>query len=318
MSNFRYTLDKSSRKFNCPACGKKRFVRFYDNEANEYVDSDCGRCDREVSCGYYKPYKSNASTPINYGGYFQHTKRNQSNNNIYIPEEDFSSCLKNYSNAPFFQNLKKDGFADIDIEEAIKLYGLGTYNYLNQYATTFPYINYNGQITFIQVKAFDSNNHGIGNPNSLVALESIKGRKDKWIEDYQNQEKKIRCFFGEHLLKRFPDNPIALVEAPKTAVYCSLYFGLPKTKKDFIWMAVYSKSSFSVDKLKYFINRKVELFPDLSKDGSTFREWETKANKFQKEIKGIKFKLNTFLEDNASQELKDTGGDMADFITMNI
>ena len=52
MTQYRYQLDKSSKKFHCPECGKKRFVKYIDNETGEYTDSHYGRCDRETSCTY--------------------------------------------------------------------------------------------------------------------------------------------------------------------------------------------------------------------------------------------------------------------------
>jgi hypothetical protein len=48
-------LDKSSRKFSCPKCSKKSFVKFIENETGNYLSDDFGRCDRESKCGYYSP-----------------------------------------------------------------------------------------------------------------------------------------------------------------------------------------------------------------------------------------------------------------------
>lgn len=60
MTNFKYTLDTSSKKFHCPECGKKRFVRYVNNETKEYTSDEFGRCDREQSCGYFNtPSKQN-------------------------------------------------------------------------------------------------------------------------------------------------------------------------------------------------------------------------------------------------------------------
>lgn len=36
----------------------------------------------------------------------------------------------------------------------------------------------------------------------------------------------------EHLLSQYPSNPIAFVEAPKTAIYCTTYFGSPENPKN--------------------------------------------------------------------------------------
>jgi len=52
--NFKYTLDKGSKKFTCPACHKKRFVKYVDTNTGNCLSDDFGRCDRESQCGYHK------------------------------------------------------------------------------------------------------------------------------------------------------------------------------------------------------------------------------------------------------------------------
>lgn len=52
--NFRYTLDKSSKKFTCPDCHKKTFVKYFDIETNNYLPDNFGRCDRVENCAYHK------------------------------------------------------------------------------------------------------------------------------------------------------------------------------------------------------------------------------------------------------------------------
>lgn len=55
MNNYRYKLDKSSKKHNCPQCGKKRFVKYIDEETGQYLPDHYGRCDREDECNYHNP-----------------------------------------------------------------------------------------------------------------------------------------------------------------------------------------------------------------------------------------------------------------------
>ncbi|MFZ4679008.1 MAG: DUF6371 domain-containing protein [Flavobacterium sp.] len=54
MEQYKYTLDKSSKKFICPKCESRSFVKYMDNEKLSYLPDEFGRCDRETNCGYHK------------------------------------------------------------------------------------------------------------------------------------------------------------------------------------------------------------------------------------------------------------------------
>ena len=54
METFKYTLDNGSKKFLCPDCTKKTFVRYIETETGNYLTDDFGRCDRETECKYHK------------------------------------------------------------------------------------------------------------------------------------------------------------------------------------------------------------------------------------------------------------------------
>ena len=66
MTQYRYHLDKTSKKFNCPKCGKKSFVKYIETETGHYADSQYGRCDREIKCGYFEYPNSNSIINYNY------------------------------------------------------------------------------------------------------------------------------------------------------------------------------------------------------------------------------------------------------------
>lgn len=337
-TEFRYILEKGSRKHICPACGKKRFVRYVDTQTGEYLPEHYGRCDREGNCRYHlNPYQDGYAKMIwerenggrNLSGIPNNWKLIKKEKSqppvelVYFDFETFKRTLQtNYENNVFIQNLFSRvpyPFNPANVTKVIELYRLGTI--LSGYRTgavSFPFIDISGNVRAVQVKQFDETNHTIGTDFLHSILEKHYKQNNKplpeWLEKYVRQEKKVTCLFGEHLLREFPSNPIALVEAPKTAVYGTLYFGLPETPENFVWLAVYNKSSFSLDKMKPLRDRFVYVFPDLSKDGGTFREWETKAKEFERGLHGTKFIFSDLLEKLAPERDKKEGYDIADYL----
>ena len=338
-NEYRYIFEKGSRKHICPECGKKRFVRYVDSKTGEYLPEQYGRCDREANCGYHlNPYQD---------GYSKMIWGKENGNSIVIPTrwkppttrkvqqppvkpiyfdfEAFKRTLRpeHYENNIFIQNLfgrVQFPFDPADVTRVIELYRLGTVSAgYRSGAVTFPFIDIDGNVRAVQVKQFDEANHTTGTDflHSILArhYNDIGKQLPEWLETYMSQDKKVSCLFGEHLLNKFPSNRIALVEAPKTAIYGTLYFGLPETPDQYLWIAVYNKSSFSLDKVKPLQGRFVDVFPDLSKDGGTFREWEAKAKEFERQLPGTQFKMYDFLEHEALEADRVNGEDIADYLT---
>jgi hypothetical protein len=52
---YKYTLDKGSKKFLCPNCSQKTFVKYIDTDTGNYIPDEFGKCDREKNCNYRKP-----------------------------------------------------------------------------------------------------------------------------------------------------------------------------------------------------------------------------------------------------------------------
>lgn len=59
ISNYRYVLDTSSKKYKCPNCAKNTLVRFIDSASGNLMPIDFGRCDREEKCSYFKAPSQN-------------------------------------------------------------------------------------------------------------------------------------------------------------------------------------------------------------------------------------------------------------------
>jgi len=340
-NSYRYTLEKGSKKHLCPNCGKKRFVRYVDTKTGEYLPERYGRCDRESKCSYHlNPYEDGyakmiwereqkvtgvTKVTVQKQKYFRTQLNPQPlTEHVYFDFETFKQTLQpeGYEKNTFIQNLfyrVPFPFEVNDVTKVIQLYRLGTVtDGYRAGATTFPFIDIKGNIRAVQVKQFDEQNHTISTDFLHSIIEKHYTQKNKplpeWLTAYLKQDKRITCLFGEHLLSKYHSNPVALVEAPKTAVYGTLYFGLPEKPENFIWLAVYNKSSFSFDKLKVLQGRFVYVFPDLSKDGSTFKEWENKAKEYESRLPGTRFIFSDLLEQLAPERDKAKGYDIADYL----
>ena len=346
MSNFnnfsnqphRYSLEKGSKKHHCPDCNKKTFVLYVDTETGDYLPEQYGRCDRESNCSYHlNPYldgyakaiqeqeKGNRSElPNNWKPQRKKTIPQPTPEPILFDFETFKQTLQpeRYEKNKFIMNLfyrVQFPFEVDEVTKVIQLYRFGTVaNGYRAGANTFPFIDIKNNVRAIQVKQFDEQNHTTGTDFLHSIIEKHHTRNNKplpiWLEAYTKQDKRISCLFGEHLLSKYHSNPVALVEAPKTAVYGTLYFGLPETPESLIWLAVYNKSSFSFDKLKVLQGRFVYVFPDLSKDGNTFKEWETKAKEYENRLPGTRFIFSDLLEQLAPERDKSEGNDLADYL----
>ena len=341
----RYILEKGSKKYYCPNtdCGKKTFVRYIDTETNNYLPEQYGRCDRESKCNYHlNPYLDGyakimreqkkrvtgiTQITVPKQKYLRTQPKPQSTpESVFFDFDTFKQTLETerYEKNTFIQNLfyrVQFPFEVDEVTKVIQLYRLGTVaNGYRAGANTFPFIDIKGNVRAVQVKQFDKTNHTTGTDFLHSIIEKHHTRNNKplpeWLPSYKKQDKLISCLFGSHLLSKYPNNPVALVEAPKTAVYGTLYFQNSNVPiyKDCIWLAVGAKGYLNFEKAKVLQGRFVYVMPDLSKDGSTFKEWETKAKDYENRLPGTRFVLDDLLEKYATPEQREKGADIADYL----
>jgi hypothetical protein len=144
------------------------------------------------------------------------------------------------------------------------------------------------QITGKRLKKEDN-----GRTDNTSALPS----KLKLKENFQYKQ----IFFGEHLLPKEPNKPIAIVESEKTAIIASLC--LPQ----FVWLATGSKQWLKVERLQRLDNRQIILYPDA--DG--FESWQCIASDAQR--LGLSVKVSALIENQATDEQKRNQYDLADY-----
>jgi hypothetical protein len=335
MNVHKYILQIGSKKHHCPICEQKTFVRYVDSNTGYFLPEQYGRCDREVNCAYHlNPYKDgyinmikeqeveDYSVNMKSGRTEIQTKPAAKSKLAFIPEEVLKQTLNDYEKNIFIQNLLNKipfPFEVGDVEKVVSMYYLGTVStgYMAG-GVTFPFIDKNRNVRAIQVKKFANDNH----TTNTDFIHSIIERKYKdkghnlpqWLIAYNENDKKVSCLFGEHLLHKHPNNPVALVEAPKTAIYGTLYFGSPKSSKDLLWLAVYNLSSLNLNKCRALSGRDVFLFPDLSKEGVAFQKWSKKAKEIEAQLCGARFEISDFLEHRAGEMERIKGWDLADYL----
>lgn len=166
----------------------------------------------------------------------------------------------------------------------------------------------NGYVVFIQTDT-------IGRNRQVKAmLYDTNGKRDrvnKWATQFWgkkisgiNDPNLQQCFFGEHLLTKYPKKDVAIVESEKTAIIASVYI------PDFIWLATGGKSGCSWTSNRVFValfERKVRLFPDLG----AFDEW----SKYATDLAAIAdITVDNLLEKIATDEQREKGLDIADYL----
>lgn len=278
----KYSLDKSSKKYKCPSCGKKTFVVIL-NEDKKIVDEQVfGRCDREDRCGYFKrPDSEKSSSTLDYL---------KEKDKVVLSQYAFKASVVNkyvcnYDKNNLFNFISKR-FDKEKVRRIFEIYRVGVYTGLSNFDwIMFWQIDGNGwtrTAKMIKYKA-DGRRDKAHPPTWYHSLNGVKR------EDFESKQ----CLFGYHL--KGLGKPIAVVESEKTALICALF--IPK----FTWMATGGKSNFRL--LNGLKGEDVTLFPDLG----AFDIWKEKAEAYN-------LKISDYIEKIATKEDRDNGYDIADFL----
>ncbi len=282
---YQNTLDKSSKKFICPNCGKRTFVRFVETESGKYLAENFGRCDRESECRYY-------AHPVNEKMYFRSFKTPEIIPTSYISSEIMSKTENNYEENNFVKFLLKH-FDVKQVGKALEVYHIGTSKKWNG-ACVFWQIDNQNKIRTGKIMLYDkSNGKRIKEPYNHVNW----SHKVLKIEDFNLKQ----CLFGLHRIIVELNKPIAIVESEKTAIIMSL------VSPDFVWMATGSKANLKEEFMKPLRNRKIILHPDYGE----YDDW----NKLVLNLKdkGYKIAISDLLE---KMKLK-KGYDLVDYYLAN-
>lgn len=306
---YKYHLKKyngPSSRLTCPNCGRKRCFSPYVDENEQIVGAQYGRCDHESSCGYikYPPRETNWTKSPSKCYQKENQKMKNATDQVTIePAETINTIpmdivRKTVRTSPpsnfiiFLQTLFEWGLIAFLINE----YFIGV---TRAGDVVFYQIDGNNRCRSGKIMKYDrETGHRIKDPNAKTPITWVHSLLKKQGVLPQAWELS-QCLFGEHLLKKYPDKPVILVESEKTAIIGAGF------KPEYVWVAVGGKSQIK-GKLEVLAGRTVIAFPDVD----AYDEWK------------IEFKnrpnLNIYVSDfvnqySVSQELGEKA-DIADVL----
>lgn len=297
--SFSFKLDPSSKKFICPNCGKKRFVKYIDVN-HKYMPESFGRCDREVNCGFFNPpnfskFKNSSSDIVCVSNNQKISVKQISFIEKIIVQESLSS----YKINGLYQFLIAH-FTEEDVKNTFDKYRVGTSKQWGG-STIFWQIDYNQKIRSGKVVKYDKiTGKRIKYPRPLISwAHRILDLKSFVLE---------QVMFGEHLLFEIDEEAIiCIVESEKTAIVCNII------QPNFVWLATCSSKQFKKDNLKRLRGREVIIFPDTDMHD----EWTERAKLFTKEL-NMKIHVSKLILNFTIALDKKAGYDLADVFLRNL
>ena len=316
MNEYRFHLQKyiagKTPKQTCPQCGRKRcFVRYVDEEGKIEFPDYVGRCDHENSCGYhYTPKDFFMNNPdMKPNNYDNETWRYDMTNKpimpakvkaepvtpSFIPPDTIQKTLSHYDINPLYQFLCRT-IGKEAVNRQFERYKVGTSKKWGG-ATVFWQIDKDGNVRSGKLMGYNpKDGHRIKEPIPQVC----------WV----HSELKLpefhlkQCLFGEHLLAT-SSATVMLVESEKTCLIASHFM------PDFLWLATGGKDGcFNEDTMQELHGRDVILMPDL---GAT-EKWTKKSAILTPICKSVT--VSTVLEQMATDEQREAGLDISDFLLM--
>lgn len=295
-AGYKYSLEKGSKKYVCPNCGKKTFVRYLDNEVKQYLGFEFGRCDREQKCGYWRKPESNR-TLTNFQSI--HEKKIEY---TYLSLEDVQHhyLWEHWESDNLIRFLKSKLKKD-QLDKIVLDYLPCTISLWNSQATIFWYINPLERVCRGKIMLYDPmTGRRVKKPKNLITSYHSLKHKAGHIGEYNIKP----CLFGAHLINAYPEKEIvAVCESEKSACIMSAIF--PK----YIWMATGGLQNIKEESFRDIKSKMIVLYPDLG----AYKIWKEKAANLSKN--GYDIEVSDLLERKGKGK---QGLDIADYFITNI
>lgn len=319
-------------RHTCPSCKtNKTFTYYIDGNTKNPIHQSVGKCDREIKCGYhYTPreyFRDNPDNGLSYklrsrqlSGKYQSEVNSNSilnpNYNIdnkqlcdstnflfekkqtnidYIPKKYLVNSASYNSN---FIRFLCNYFPRKKIENAMEEYALGA---TRNRSVIYWQIDINGNVRTGKIMQYnpETGKRVKNRSNSINWVHSILKRRNPTLKNFNL----CQCYFGEHLLKMYPDKPVAIVEGEKTAVIGSMIY------RDFNWLAAGNLNGLSAAKSEVLRDKYVVLYPDAG----CMDKWSRKMREIRALVPA-KVSVSDLIEKHASDKQLEYGYDLADYI----
>ena len=304
---YKYKLQKysgPSSRHECPRCHDRHSLALYVDEAGQPIDRTVGRCNHEAGCGYHYTPKQWAQAHKGWQPQQATTwkPRQPQQQPPALPKPSYIPgkwVIKKASYNSTFVEFLCGILSKQQIIDVVDNYGIGC---TKAREVIFWQIDSRGGVRTGKIMQY--------NPETG---HRIKERNADWVHSRMLKEGVLKgpyelrqCLFGEHLITFYPDKPVAIVEAEKTAVICSAIY--PK----YVWMATGGLCQLSPAKMAALKGKDVVLFPDTDPKGKTFAIWCEKA----KEFRGVlgSCRVSDVLERKATAQQKERKIDIADWL----
>jgi len=297
-TTYKFQLDTSSKKITCPCCGQKTGVRYFNNETNDFFPNNVCRCDRENSCGYhYTPKQYLNDIGQGYTSMVSSKVTEELKPEIidYMPLEYIQKSMTGFDESNFASWLI-NLFGQEIAKKALIKYFVGRSRIDNGRANIFWRIDKDGNLRTGKIMQYST---VTGKRNKEAITTWVHTQKKPSGEYLFAQPFNFKlCFFGEHLIKEYPDKTIAIVESEKTAIVASIFM------PDMVWVATGGNSGCKWREWSVFNvlkDRNVLLFPDFGyynkKSLKTcFEEWNDRATAIMQRM-NCKIIMSRVLED---------------------
>ena len=237
MENYRFHLEKYHRgsKTECSKCKRKAcFTRYIDESGDITFPSHVGKCDHENSCGYHYTPKDFFREHPDESEQFRREWKPQTVTTkkpvcppSFMDSAVMQRSLSHYDINPLYTFLS-DTIGRSNVGRLFKLYQVGTSKKWGG-STVFWQVDSNGQVHAGKIMGYDAKTgHRLKVPHPHMGWVHTELRLSGF--------NLCQCFFGEHLLVRYPDKTVFIVESEKTALIAAHFM------PDGLWLATGGKT----------------------------------------------------------------------------